>query len=368
MSARRWWDLVFVAGAVACTALAASGQARTLLPFAAWMSAIPFDAAAATWLLLGARPWGRVFADRWFWLLLVAASAASMLLDPALAATQAVVYPYLWWSAATMRAALVRNAVTFVVVAAALMVAYRCAWPPTLVVAGASVAFSIIMGTWITTLVDAAESRSRLRAALIEEEGAAAERDRISRELHDTIAQGLAGIVLLVERARAQRAGGELEDTTLELVEDAARTALADTRTLVATTSDPRLDQGLPSALNRLAATFGRETGVRVSVDAPHTFSADRSTEVVLLRCAQEGLANVRKHAGASQVRLELTVDGADAVLRVVDDGVGVAAEPPAQGGFGLQGLARRLDNVGGSLEFGSVGDRGARLEVRVPS
>ncbi len=90
-----------------------------------------------------------------------------------------------------------------------------------------------------------------------------------------------------------------------------------------------------------------------------------RDSEVVLLRCAQEGLANVRKHAGATTARLELTVDATRATLRVVDDGTGF--DPAAaSGGFGLSGLRDRIALVGGSVSVD--GTPGATtLTARLP-
>jgi signal transduction histidine kinase len=84
-------------------------------------------------------------------------------------------------------------------------------------------------------------------------------------------------------------------------------------------------------------------------VDSTLTAALDRDAEVVLLRCAQEGLANVRKHSGATHVRLELRVDDNAAAVRVVDDGRGFDAAA-ASHGFGLSGLRDRLGLVGGAL------------------
>ncbi|RIJ45280.1 sensor histidine kinase, partial [Clavibacter phaseoli] len=84
------------------------------------------------------------------------------------------------------------------------------------------------------------------------------------------------------------------------------------------------LTDGLGQALARLGARLSRETGTPVAVRADAGVgSVDRDAEVVLLRCAQEGLANVRRHAGASAVEVVLGRDGADVVLAVRDDGRG---------------------------------------------
>jgi signal transduction histidine kinase len=172
----------------------------------------------------------------------------------------------------------------------------------------------------------------------------------MSREVHDTVAQSLTGLVLLAQRARRGFASGSLDDETLELIETSARDALAETRALVAAAAPVELTQGgIAEALERLAERFERETRIRVSVSTSLDEPLDRDTEVVLLRCAQEGLANVRKHSAAAHARMELTVASGDARLVLSDDGRGFPAE--ARAGFGLAGLRDRLALAGGTLE-----------------
>ncbi|RIJ43588.1 sensor histidine kinase, partial [Clavibacter lycopersici] len=114
----------------------------------------------------------------------------------------------------------------------------------------------------------------------------------------------------------------------------------------------------------RLGARLGRETGAPVDVRADAGIgSVDRDAEVVLLRCAQEGLANVRRHAGATAVELVLARDGDDVVLTIRDDGRGF--DPArASGGYGLDGMRRRLDAASGRLDVAS-GPDGTRLTAR---
>ena len=109
----------------------------------------------------------------------------------------------------------------------------------------------------------------------------------------------------------------------------------------------------------RLATSFQRETGVVVDGDGAMPRALDRELEVVLLRCAQEALANVRKHAGARHAAHLVVADGEDVVLTVTDDGVGPGDARPGERGFGLAGMRDRAALVGGSFEFGPGARRG---------
>ena len=115
-----------------------------------------------------------------------------------------------------------------------------------------------------------------------------------------------------------------MRDEQLALVEESARATLAETRSLVTASAPVGLEAGgLGDALERLGERFSRETSVTVTVDAAASPALDRDSEVVLLRIAQEGLANVRKHSGATSasIRVESGVD--DVSLVVTDDGGG---------------------------------------------
>jgi signal transduction histidine kinase len=149
-------------------------------------------------------------------------------------------------------------------------------------------------------------------------------------------------------------------------MEQMARDALTEARGLVASLAPVDPSAGLGDALRRLASGFERETGVQVTVEAD-VAGLDRELEVVLLRCAQEGLANVRKHARASAARVTVRT-GPDAVtLEVRDDGVGPGGAVPGEGGFGLAGMRDRVALVGGRVEVGPGESDGTVLTVTVP-
>jgi signal transduction histidine kinase len=283
-------------------------------------------------------------------------------LEPLLAIAQCFAYPAVWVLSEGRRDATVASIGVAIAVGAGFSVSITDdnAWQQILLSQTLSVGFSVIMGNWIWRIAEFGAEKTRLLdeltaaqdelATLHRDAGITAERARMSREVHDTVAQSLTGLVLLAQRARRGFASGSLDDETLELIETSARDALAETRALVAAAAPVELTQGgIAEALERLAERFERETRIRVSVSTSLDEPLDRDTEVVLLRCAQEGLANVRKHSAAAHARMELTVASGDARLVLRDDGRGFPAE--ARAGFGLAGLRDRLALAGGTLE-----------------
>jgi signal transduction histidine kinase len=232
--------------------------------------------------------------------------------------------------------------------------------------------FAVLFGFWIysiiaqsvgrrTVIAELEETRSEL-AAVSHRAGVLAERERLAREIHDTVAQGFTSVVVLLELAESEvDTDPAAARQRLATARATARQNLAEARALVAALTPVDLQAApLPEALGRLVDRFGVEAGVpaRLTVTGP-VRALPANTEVVLLRAAQEALANVRKHAGAS--RVEVALDGA--VLTVADDGGGFDPAAPTAG-FGLAGMRRRVEEVGGSLVVHS-GPDGTRVEVR---
>ena len=287
--------------------------------------------------------------------------------DTSLAFFQAIAFPASWTLIGSVRRSIFACSALAVVEVGGFLVslgARRDTLVLALVIEGISLVFAIIMGVWISRIAQLGNERKRLLdeltaaqaqlGVLHRDAGATAERERLARELHDTIAQSLTGQVLLAQRARRERAAGSLSDETLELLEEASREALAETRSLVAASARVELPGGgLVEALTQFAARFQRESGIAVVVTAELGPAAPnalgRDAEVVLLRCAQEGLANVRKHAGARAVRVVLSTADGVATVAVIDDGHGFDPAAAASG-FGLSGLRDRLGLVGGEL------------------
>ncbi|WP_176697139.1 sensor histidine kinase [Microbacterium sp. 3J1] len=306
--------------------------------------------------------------------LMIGLLAAGVLIEPNMLLLQTLILPLIWMTSRSTTQAILVTVGTGVIVALAY-----AAWGGLtddslaggFLTAGLSTAFSLALGLWITRIAEWGAERQRLLAELTaaqtgletasREAGATEERARLARDVHDTIAQSLTSIVMLAERARLDGS-----PAALELIEDAAREALVETRALVAVTSPAHSADSLRDALRRLGDRFARETGMQVEVRASDA-ALPRDVQVVLLRCAQEGLANVRKHSGAGAASIDLTVsDGAE--LRIRDDGRGLGGVSIEEDrGFGLAGMRERVALVGGTLVIADGAERGTDLTVRIP-
>ena len=229
----------------------------------------------------------------------------------------------------------------------------------------------------IASLVTAQTEMAQLQEELARtqrESGAGEERARLSRDIHDTVAQSFLTIGMI---ARAAPPGDPVEtDRALAQIRELAQDGLSDTRRIVdalmpAELEGSALGDALRRMLDRLSTEAGIDTELRVDKSLP---ALPVVTEIALLRTAQSALANVRAHAGASRVVVSL-VDVEDAVrMDVVDDGVGFDADSwdesaprAAEGGYGLRAMRARLRELGGGLDVESAPGDGTALSAFVP-
>lgn len=197
------------------------------------------------------------------------------------------------------------------------------------------------------------------------EAGIAEERARLSREIHDTVAQDLVAIIAQLDAASAAPDAAE-RDRRLGVVDAAAREALAEARRAVKALASPRLDDAdLPLALDDLLGEWRAGTGLGGELRVLGRAAASGHDDV-LIRVAQEGLANVAKHARARRADVVLEYGPASASLTIEDDGVGFDPTESVTG-FGLRGMRERLAAVGGRLDLTSAPGEGARLVASVP-
>jgi signal transduction histidine kinase len=214
------------------------------------------------------------------------------------------------------------------------------------------------------------EANAKLRdyALRVEELAAAEERNRLAREIHDTLGHYLTAINVQLEAARAiLEADRDRALDALHKAQMLAKEGLADVRRSVAALrATPTESRPLREAVQALAEEC-RAAGIRTEVVVQGDVRPLKpQAELTLYRAAQEGLTNVRRHAQASQVRLTLDYTSADTVrLNVEDNGVG-AAEGAASG-FGLLGIRERAQILGGQVRVHSRPGQGFTLEVEVP-
>ncbi|WP_433250578.1 sensor histidine kinase [Streptosporangium sp. CA-135522] len=243
------------------------------------------------------------------------------------------------------------------------------------------IALSVLIGLWIGRTVRQSRERAELIgelrrnrervAQLSREAGISAERERLSREIHDTLAQGLTSIISLVQAAESQldEAPG-LARSHLGLAGRVAQDSLAEVRDFVAALAPPALrESSLAQAVRRQADGLAAQVGldVRCSVEGVER-PLPMVAGVVLLRSAQEAIANVRKHAvKARRVDVVLAYDDGAVRLVVRDDGEGFAVHPDRQG-FGLRGMRSRAAEIGGAATVSSHPGEGTTVTVTVPA
>lgn len=262
---------------------------------------------------------------------------------------------------------------------------------------GLAAFFSILLGLFISAIIQQSAERQQMidelktaRADLARAEleaGILEERQRMAREIHDTLAQGFISIVMHLEAADQALPDDAAARQHLNRARDTARESLAEARRFVwALRSDP-LDHtdgqertSLVSAIQRVAGRWADETGISPQVEIS---GAERDLpspyEVTLLRTTQEALSNVRKHASAHQVNITLTFMEDQVTLDVQDDGQGfdnnddhpgqISGEKGFQdgSGFGLIGMRERAEQLGGRLIIESAPGEGTTLVVELP-
>ncbi|OIJ84810.1 sensor histidine kinase [Streptomyces colonosanans] len=248
---------------------------------------------------------------------------------------------------------------------------------------GAAVAVAVVWG--YQALYRENEQRRRLieeltatRADLAQAQhtaGVLAERERLAREIHDTLAQGLSSIQLLLRAAeRALPGRPDAAARHVEAARQAAVDNLAEARRFVAALAPPALEgTTLAGALERLCAT----TSARHRITARSRLTGDpvplpTAHEVALLRIAQSALANTVRHAHATTAEVSLGYLGDHVALTVVDDGTGfdpdqLPAPDPASGGFGLAAMRARIHALGGTLTVESALGHGTALAAQLP-
>ncbi len=218
------------------------------------------------------------------------------------------------------------------------------------------------------TLAENAGLHAQL-VAQAREGGVLDERQRMAREIHDTIAQGLTGVITQIDAAHQTWGNEDEMRRHLDLASTIARDSLEEARRSVqAILPGPLEESRLPEALGEVAARWAEASGIEVQVQT----TGERrllhpELELTLLRAAQEGLANIAKHAAATRAGITLSFVGAAVALDIRDDGVGFAPGDVAKDqSFGLAAMRQRVEDVNGVLEVESTPGEGTAVSITV--
>jgi signal transduction histidine kinase len=375
----RGWHVAFGALAVLTCVLLITGDEPSaarryaalgvLLALCAWYAAV-----GARALMCDPGP-GRDAAGRWYVMVAVPLTVALFALDAVGAVMLFMLYPHVW-ALLPIRRAIAATVVALGATAATMFVG-KSGWPVVTATTVVGLVVALALGVWITRIIEQSRQRAVLlaelaatRAELAElsrRAGAMAERERLAHDVHDTLAQGFTSVLLLLEAAESS---DDLRAARRHISRAAgcARENLAEARALIADLAPPALHGGsLPSALEQLVERLSGELGVRPSLAVggePRVLLADH--DVVLLRVAQEALANVRKHSGAGQIDVQLRYEPSAVLLRVADDGCGFDVSTVGSG-FGLSSMRSRVEQVGGAFTVGPPGTgSGTVVEARL--
>jgi signal transduction histidine kinase len=215
---------------------------------------------------------------------------------------------------------------------------------------------------------------ARLQASLASAErkaGVLEERQRLAREIHDTLAQGFASIVVHLERTEQIN---HLQDSPakghIDLARSVAREGLEEARRMMAALRPEVLEQrGLPEALGRVCQEWSRRTGIHSKLSITGTPEPMHpEIELTILRGVQEGLTNVARHSGAHTTAVTLSYMEDLIVLDLQDDGKGFLPTEGGRTGFGLHGMRERVEGLQGSLQVESVLGEGTTISLTLPA
>jgi NarL family two-component system sensor histidine kinase YdfH len=220
-------------------------------------------------------------------------------------------------------------------------------------------------------LADLQEAHAQLAAYAqqVERLTLEAERQRMARELHDTLAQGVAGLVLQLEALEAslERGNAEKAERIAGQAKERARSTLAEARRAI---DDLRaIEASAPEAIAREVDRFRLATGIPCALVLPPDLTLPARQGEHAVRCVSEGLANVARHAQATEASVVIVEENGRVVITISDNGQGFAVSDSApQGHYGLLGLRERARLAGGELSIASEPGAGTTLRMVLPA
>ena len=218
--------------------------------------------------------------------------------------------------------------------------------------------------------LQAAHRQLQEYAAQVEELAVAQERNRLSRDLHDTLGHRLTVSIVQLEGAERLIAGApERASKMVNSVRQQLNEGLREVRRTVGMLRTPvTTDLSLPKALHELAIDFEKATQLPIRVTVPDSLPPlPEAHRLAVYRAAQEALTNVQRHAQASQASLTIGLSAELLTLCVRDNGIGLPNEAEQQG-FGLRGMRERIMQLGGSVELRSAKTDGTTVLIQLPN
>ena len=198
-----------------------------------------------------------------------------------------------------------------------------------------------------------------------------AERNRIARDIHDTLAQGFTGVILQLQAAEDALVSGDAAPvkTHISRASELARSALAEARRSVRAVRPKVLEtQALPAALDTMVRKMTRDTRIEPKVSVvgqPRPLAEECEDEII--RIVQESLTNTIKHANAQRFEVKVLFEPHRTQLQILDDGKGFDPTLPYDG-FGLIGMKERASRIGGELSITSAAGKGSEIRVALGS
>jgi NarL family two-component system sensor histidine kinase YdfH len=220
----------------------------------------------------------------------------------------------------------------------------------------------------LATELEAANRQLSEYAARVEDLTITAERERMARELHDTLSQGLAGLTLQLEAADAHLAHQRPEKAR-EIIAQAmqkAREALADARHVISDLRENNLGE-LGDALRREVSRFEAATSLPCAFHTDSTPHLPDPVKETILRTVSEALTNIARHAQASEASVKLSVKENRLEIEIKDNGIGFDPQNIPSGHYGLLGLRERTRLIGGVLTLDTAPQKGTILTIEIP-
>jgi NarL family two-component system sensor histidine kinase YdfH len=242
----------------------------------------------------------------------------------------------------------------------------------------------LFVGMYVTLYMRQAEAREKAQslaaeletanrqlseyAARVEDLTITAERERMARELHDTLSQGLAGLILQLEAADAHLGHGRPEKAQVIVAQamENARATLSDARRAISNLRGNHFGE-LGELLRLEVSRFETATGLPCAFHADSTPPLPDPVKETVFRAVSEALTNIARHAQAAEASVNLTVTSAALNVEIKDNGIGFDPAAIPAGHYGLLGLRERVRLTGGQLTLESAPQKGTILKIEIP-